>query len=65
MYDDKLNERSAALQANAVLAGQTLSVQGNLVTNWDIAEVANWLVAIGYKDLVPRLHPSNKKCVGV
>jgi hypothetical protein len=59
MYDDKLNERSAALQANAVLAGQTLSVQGNLVTNWDIAEVANWLVAIGYKDLVPLFHQSN------
>lgn len=56
---DSLNEQSAAIKANEVLAGQTFSLGGNLVTNWDINEVSNWLVAIGYKDLVPLFHQSN------
>lgn len=56
---DALNEQAAAAKANEVLAGPTLTVGGNLVTNWDITEVSNWLVTIGYKDLVPLFHQSN------
>lgn len=56
---DKLNEQAAAAQASELIAGQTLATGGNLVTNWDIAEVSNWLVTIGYKDLVPLFHQSN------
>lgn len=56
---DSLNEAAAAAKATELLAGQSLSLGGNLVTKWDTNEVSNWLVSIGYNDLVPLFQQSN------
>lgn len=56
---DSLNEATAANKATEVIAGAALSLGGNLVTKWDTNEVSNWLVAIGFNDLVPLFQRSN------
>lgn len=54
-----LDEINAANSATRVMAGNSLFMDGALVTDWDITTVCNWLVHIGYKDLVPIFQRSN------
>jgi hypothetical protein len=56
---EDLDEINAANSATRLMAGETFATSGVLVTDWDTAEVANWLVSIGYKDLVPIFQRSN------
>jgi hypothetical protein len=54
-----LDEVNAASSATRVMAGETLFMNGLLFTEWDSATVCDWLVQIGYKDLVPIFQRSN------
>jgi hypothetical protein len=54
-----LNEFTAAKSATRQLAGETYVLNGTLITKWGVEEVSNWLVTIGYNDLVPIFHRSN------
>lgn len=53
--DDGLN----AQQATEYLAGSEFNHSGTLVIKWDVKEVANWLVTIGFKDVVPIFQHAN------
>lgn len=56
---DTLDEANAGKKAVDTIAGETLTIGGNLVIHWDTTEVSNWLVSIGYQDLVPLFIQSN------
>lgn len=56
---DTLDEANAGKKAVDTIAGEALTIGGNLVINWDTTEVSNWLVSIGYQDLVPLFIQSN------
>jgi hypothetical protein len=56
---EDLDEIHAANSATRLMAGETFVNGRVLVTDWDTAEVSNWLVSIGYKDLVPIFQRSN------
>lgn len=54
-----LNEHTAGKIATKELAGESYVLNGTLITTWQVDEVANWLVSIGYNDLVPVFHRAN------
>lgn len=54
-----LDEFTAAKNATRELAGEIYVMNGTLITKWQVDEVANWLVSIGYNDLVPLFHRAN------
>lgn len=54
-----LDEMIATKTAVHEMAGEKLTPGGVLVVHWTTAEVANWLVTIGYNDLIPIFHRAN------
>lgn len=55
----EMNEHTAEKLATKELAGESYILNGTLITTWQVDEVANWLVSIGYNDLVPVFHRAN------
>jgi len=56
---EDLDEINAASSATRLMAGATYAMDGILVVDWDVAQVSNWLVMSGYKELVPIFQGAN------
>jgi hypothetical protein len=56
---EDLDEGNATAKATNFMAGETFTKGGTLVINWDVKEVANWLISIDFKEVVPLFQESN------
>lgn len=56
---DDMDKMNAAHRTVELAAGNAYVIGDTIVTKWDSSQVSNWLVSIGYPDLVPLFQRAN------